>query len=560
MPERDAMTSLLHARILVVEDEPHIASLMREMLTAMGYEVVGTADHAEAAVERALEARPDVILMDVQLRGRVDGIDAARRIRAAIDIPVVFVTAYLDHELLERARQIEPFGVVAKPFEEQELQAAVVLALAKHEAFAALERRVRERTAALLASEARSRHLAAIADLGVVALREYELAPILDAAARQVAATLGTDSAGVLIVDRSGERLVLEAASGLLADGAGTLTSIEPGGHHAYVLARDTPVVVEDLAAETRFAPSPRLLAHGVVSGVYASIQTPDGPPHGIVGTSMRSRRVFTGHDVAFVHAVANLLATAIGRVAAEEARRAALAAARAAEAAVRSRDEFLSIVAHELRTPLSVVRLETEAVADVEPTPRARRLVRCVDRLVDTLETVLDLSRLTVGRLRLRREEVPLREIVAEAVDHLRDAAERAECRVSVDVPPGIVGTWDRTRIEQIVVNLLSNAFRYAPGGDVEISARTAGHEVELRVVDHGPGIPRAEQARIFERFEQASSREHFGGLGIGLYVSRQIAQAHGGTLEVESEPGAGATFVMRLPLGEPLELRQAH
>jgi signal transduction histidine kinase len=112
-------------------------------------------------------------------------------------------------------------------------------------------------------------------------------------------------------------------------------------------------------------------------------------------------------------------------------------------------------------------------------------------------------------------------------------------------------VGSWDRFRVEQVLTNLLTNAARYGDGKPVEITVRRDGERAEVRVLDHGPGIAEADQERIFQRFERATSASEVSGLGLGLYIARQIVEMHGGSLRVESTPGAGAAFITTLPLG---------
>jgi signal transduction histidine kinase len=119
-------------------------------------------------------------------------------------------------------------------------------------------------------------------------------------------------------------------------------------------------------------------------------------------------------------------------------------------------------------------------------------------------------------------------------------------------------VGSWDRSRVDQIVTNLVANAIKFGPGKPIEIVLGEEAGTTRLSVKDHGIGVDPARQERIFDRFERAVSDRHYGGLGLGLYISRQIAQAHGGSIRVESAPGAGATFTVELPgAGPPVSPR---
>ncbi|MFL5303201.1 MAG: sensor histidine kinase [Anaeromyxobacteraceae bacterium] len=171
------------------------------------------------------------------------------------------------------------------------------------------------------------------------------------------------------------------------------------------------------------------------------------------------------------------------------------------------------------------------------------------LDRLVGTL---LDVSRITAGRLHLDRGPCDLARVAADAVEHFEDVSERSGTRFTLRASPA-VGAWDRLRIEQVLTNLLDNATKYAPGSDVEVTAEARDREAVLRVRDSGPGISVESQVRIFDQYERAAEAHVFGGLGLGLWISRQIVEAHGGTISVESAPGAGSTFTVRLPREAP-------
>jgi signal transduction histidine kinase len=174
--------------------------------------------------------------------------------------------------------------------------------------------------------------------------------------------------------------------------------------------------------------------------------------------------------------------------------------------------------------------------------------------RLVNEL---LDVSRLTGGRLSLPAEEVELLGPVSETVERYDQLAKSAGCVVSLHADAEVVGCWDRLRLEQLVTNLLNNAIKYGPGRPVEVAVERKGAEALLTVTDHGIGIRPEDIGRIFGRFERAVSSRNYGGLGLGLFISRQIAEAHGGHIEVASEPGKRSRFTPKLPL-QPADLRE--
>jgi signal transduction histidine kinase len=131
-----------------------------------------------------------------------------------------------------------------------------------------------------------------------------------------------------------------------------------------------------------------------------------------------------------------------------------------------------------------------------------------------------------------------------------LREVSTNAGCDLSLSTDSPILGQWDRLRIEQVLMNIISNAIKYGAGQPIQVSTTKAADSAVVTIVDNGPGIPENELSRIFERFERASSTRHYGGMGLGLYVARQIAEAHGGTLTASNRPNRGACFTVRLPL----------
>jgi signal transduction histidine kinase len=235
--------------------------------------------------------------------------------------------------------------------------------------------------------------------------------------------------------------------------------------------------------------------------------------------------------------------------------------------AAIGVRDEFISIASHELKTPLTALKLRLESATRfgarstaVEGETAEARLAKALaaanvttDRLVSLVDNLLDVSRLHAARLVLHLEPVALDEVVREVVGRLREQAVESGSPMELDLAEHVVGIWDRSRIEQVVTNLFTNAIRYGRGRPIAVSLRASATRVRLRVRDAGIGISRGDQSRIFRAFERIATRDHVGGLGLGLYIGQQIATAHGGTLAVESELGRGATFILDLPLAIP-------
>ncbi|MBZ4420354.1 PAS domain S-box protein [Myxococcus sp. RHSTA-1-4] len=246
------------------------------------------------------------------------------------------------------------------------------------------------------------------------------------------------------------------------------------------------------------------------------------------------------------------------------EARRAESERARLlleAQQAVRARDEFLTVAAHELRTPLTSLRLHLQLLlrqlARASPevaeqlASRSEALERQVGRLAGLIYTLLDVSRLTTGRLSLEPREVDLGLMVGQLAESFGDEFRRLGASITVQGPEEpLVGVWDPLRVEQVVVNLLSNAVRYGGGKPVEVRLWREGTMAVVSVKDQGIGISQEDLSRIFGKFERAVSERHYGGLGLGLYISRQLLDAMEGSIQAESTPGQGSTFTVRLPL----------
>jgi PAS domain S-box-containing protein len=221
---------------------------------------------------------------------------------------------------------------------------------------------------------------------------------------------------------------------------------------------------------------------------------------------------------------------------------------------AVSVRDDFLSIAGHELRNPLAALAAQLEGIEQL-PADDQRRAVklaaakRQVRRLSTLVDELLNVSRIVHGSMRLERERFDLSELVREVADRLAEDFARGGSPLRVDACGQVVGSWDRLRIDLVVSNLLSNALRY--GQKQPVNVRVEADDAVARVLfeDRGIGIHPEDQARIFERFVRAAPVREYGGLGVGLWLARQIVDAHGGRLAVESQAGAGSRFTVELP-----------
>lgn len=233
-------------------------------------------------------------------------------------------------------------------------------------------------------------------------------------------------------------------------------------------------------------------------------------------------------------------------------------------EDAVRMRDDFMSIVSHELKTPLNTLILEVQlrklqlgrhnfaAFSEDKLTQMVDKDERQVQSLIRLIDDMLDVSRIRTGKLSIRPTRVDLGKLVASVVENFAPQMEASGCTLLFQRPEPIFGVWDEFRIEQVLANLLTNAMRYGAGKPVQINVRTTLADACIEVSDQGIGISEKSLERIFCQFERAEGSESSAGLGLGLFIAEQIVKAHNGRIQVESEEGNGALFRVLLPLGD--------
>ena len=227
---------------------------------------------------------------------------------------------------------------------------------------------------------------------------------------------------------------------------------------------------------------------------------------------------------------------------------------------AVRARDEFVAIAAHELRNPMTPILMQVHNLAAAARSPRRCRpevlaprlelLEHAVRDFVRRSTTLLDVSRVAAGNVRIEPAEVDLSCVVRGVVDRAGVAARMARSPLEADLQEGVVGTWDRLALEQVAENLLSNALKFGAGKPVAVALRADGQAARLAIRDRGIGISEEDRARVFGRFERVVARREHGGFGVGLWLAGRLVAAMGGSIAVEGAPGEGTTFTVTLPL----------
>jgi len=506
-------------RILVVEDDHLVALDIQRHLQRMGHEVV-VVYSGEAAVTRAVETKFDLILMDIKLGGPIDGIDAARTIRGTLDMPIVYLTAYADRLTLDRARMTEPYGYVLKPFQDRELRATIEMALQRHGSDA---RRWEQQQVQHFLSDASSM-LAGSLDYEAVARGAAELMVPHYADWCAIQLREANDSVPSFVFTRP------------------TSPSVPPPGYTPplieLVLRGREELMTQILDDESlRAALGPHHLDVLREVGARSLLCVPLIAREHVLGAlalvSGRVRERFRPDDLAIAQDFAHRLAMALDN---------ALLYRKAARA-IEMRDDVLAIVSHDLRSPLGVILMQTELLEANEQLHRVGRSIgQAAQRMNRLIGDLLDASAINAGRLTLEIGGFPPDEIVKEAAGMFQSQAEARSVELRVTCAPDLrLVSCDRDRIIQLLSNLIGNAIKFtAHGGLVQITAGRNDGQVRFQVEDNGCGIPPEQLPHLFERFWRAQGKP--GGAGLGLFIARGIAVAHGSTLGVESELAKGS------------------
>lgn len=234
------------------------------------------------------------------------------------------------------------------------------------------------------------------------------------------------------------------------------------------------------------------------------------------------------------------------------------LAARVAAEEAVRIRDDFVAVAGHELKTPLTAMMLQIQLLkravrttgrADLDA--RVDKIARSAMRLQRLAAQLLDVSLIAAGHLVLDKTAFNLCDLAREVVERFADTSAQANCAVTLHTAGPVEGVWDRSRLDAVLSNLLSNAIKFGRGKPVDIQVAKDRGRAIVKITDCGIGIGSEDRAKLFRRFERGVGARHYGGFGLGLWICRNIVEASGGSIDVQSERDRGATLIVQLPLG---------
>jgi signal transduction histidine kinase/DNA-binding NarL/FixJ family response regulator len=552
-------------KILIVEDENVVSLDLRDSLLRLGYQVTEAVNSGQSAIASVQKHRPALVLMDIQLRGEMDGIQAADQIRQRFDLPVVYVTAHSDEATLKRARVTEPYGYLLKPFDERELNVVVEMALFRHQAQKEHEKLLQEQ-AARAAIEKEHRWLQFLADAGDRLSASLDFEETIGTVARLAVPQLADltmiqlkehDTVRTVVVHHAGgkEDLVWELLRRYPPD---------PALAHGYprVIRTGQPellsVIGDDvLAAAAVDAENLRLLrAVGLRAHVCVPLTIRGEVFGALTLATAESNRGYGSEDLDHAMELARRCASALDNARLYQR----------AQEAIALREDFLAVASHELRTPLAALVLGLQSLQrsarklgqDVLDN-KLSSLERQFDNLTELVDRLLDVSRLSAGKLEINLEDLDLASLVRDVAGRFEESVRAAGSQLIVRTPPELPGRWDALRLGQVLTNLLGNAIKFCEGKPIEVMLDGNATRATLTVRDHGIGITRDKLPHIFNRFERGVSARNYGGLGLGLYVARQLVEAHGGNIRAESEAGQGASFIIDLPRQTQIPMRTA-
>lgn len=496
---------MTHARILVVEDEVIVARTIASQLNQLGYIVTGTASSGKAAIAKASETKPEIVLMDIVLKGDMDGIAAAGYIRECLDIPIIYLTAYGDNHTLERAKLTQPFGYIVKPFTIKDLQLAIEIALLKHK----LECDLRENR-------------------------------------DQLATILNSMSDAVIATDDQGIVTFMNPASELLT-----------GWQSEEALGSEVSKIfhlVDEVTDSPIENPVSRVLReHQVVYlNNFTSLVAKDGkrvPVGDSASPLIRKPNQISGVVLVFWDISERIQAELLQKALEKE------------QELNQLKSLFISTVSHEFRNPLTVIQTAVELIeiqgtnlTEAKKTTYLKRIQAAVQSMKHLMEDVLFMGRSEAGKLVCNPTPLNLAIFCRELIEEfLAVGSSNSHSIIFTCFSEQTEAVMDERLLHYMLINLLSNAVKYSPHGSTihfELNCNPLEGIATFHIKDQGIGIPEADKDRLFESFYRASNVISIQGNGLGLVIVKKCVEAHGGEITFTSQVNIGTTFTIRLPL----------
>ncbi|HEY9901565.1 MAG TPA: ATP-binding protein [Candidatus Sericytochromatia bacterium] len=534
------------ARILIVEDESIVALNIKNRLEGLGYAVVATSSSGEAAIQIVAQSLPDLVLMDIKLKGTIDGIEAAAQIRAHFQIPVVYLTAFSDEETVERAKLTEPYGYILKPFEARDLCTTIEISLYKHQ----MEQQLREREQWLATT------LKSIGD-AVITTDSEGLVTFMNPVAETLTCwkqeeVLGNDLTQIFQTINEKTREVVENPA-TLALREGVTVGLE--NHTLLITKNGTEIPIDDSAAPIKNDAGnilgAVLIFHDITEQqqVKAFLERTNEELEARVAENTAQLRE-TNEQLRAEIAQRQRLETELLMTLEKERELNEL------------KSRILATISHEYRTPLTTILSSTDLLAqyssgwtDERKQKHFQRIQSAVKQLTNLVNDVLFVNQAEVGSLEFNPEPLDVEQVARRLVEEFQSNATYQHTIIFECQGSSTNALLDEKLIEAMLRNLLFNAIKYSPKGSlIQFELVFQQNTVVFRISDQGIGIPLADQGSLFTAFFRGSNVGTTPGVGLGLVIVKECVDLHAGEIVVESEVKVGTRFTVTLPLAQRL------
>ncbi len=558
---------MVRSKILIVEDESIVALNIKNRLEGLGYAVVATISSGESAIEAAAKNRPDLVLMDIKLKGKIDGIEAAGQIRSRFQIPVVYLTAYTDDETLNRAKLTEPYGYILKPFESRDLCTTIEIALYKHQ----MEQQLWEKKQWLATT------LKSIGD-AVITTDSQGLVTFMNPVAEALTCwkqeeVLGNDLTQVFYtINETTRELVDNPVELALRDGV----TVGLDNDTLLITKHGSEIPIDDSASPIKNDVGQVLGAVLVFHDVTRQQQV-----KAFLERANEELEVRVAESTAQLRKRNEQLRAEIARR--KRLERELLLALGKERELNELKSRIFATISHEYRTPLSTILSSTELLehygsrlTEESKQKHFQRIQAAVKYLTELVNDVLFVNQAEVGSLEFSPAPLDIEEISREVVAGFQENAtdQQGEERETGRIRKLTLSTTeknsstaivfrcegacnqaflDKKLLQSMLRNLISNAIKYSPNeAEVQFNLNLQDNEAIFQISDRGIGIPPQDLERLFNPFFRGSNIGVTPGVGLGLTIVKECVDLHGGKIFVNSEVGVGTTFTVILPLSQ--------
>ncbi len=534
------------ARILIVEDESIVALNIKNRLEGLGYAVVATSSSGEAAIQIVAQSLPDLVLMDIKLKGTIDGIEAAAQIRAHFQIPVVYLTAFSDEETVERVKLTEPYGYILKPFEARELCTTIEISLYKHQ----MEQQLREREQWLATT------LKSIGD-AVITTDSEGLVTFMNPVAETLTCwkqeeVLGNDLTQIFQTINEKTREVVENPA-TLALRQGVTVGLE--NHTLLITKNGTEIPIDDSAAPIKNDAGNILGAVLIFHDITEQQQV-----KAFLERTNEELEARVAENTAQLRETNEQLRAEIAQR--QRLENELLMTLEKERELNELKSRILATISHEYRTPLTTILSSTDLLAqyssrwtDERKQKHFQRIQSAVKQLTNLVNDVLFVNQAEVGSLEFNPEPLDVEQVARKVVEEFQSNATYQHTIIFECQGSSTNALLDEKLIEAMLRNLLFNAIKYSPKGSlIQFELVFQQNTVVFRISDQGIGIPPADQGSLFTAFFRGSNVGTTPGVGLGLVIVKECVDLHAGEIVVESEVKVGTRFTVTLPLAQRL------